>query len=96
MEQTDLWCKPCKPEEALDAGGDPVPVYHVPPLTPAPGGPPPPGLHPLGQDTLVNISEPLLDLRSYACGGGGVGAGPPPDIAADTGTAQHSPKYICL
>ena len=53
-----LHSKACshRPEEALDAGGDPVPVYHVPPLTPAPGGPPPPGLHPLGQDTLVNIS----------------------------------------
>jgi len=97
VDQTDLWCKPCKPEEALDAGGDPVPgngsdlpLYHVPPLTSGPG-PVPSSLGSV-QDSLVNTSEPLLDLRSYA--GPGPMQPPPPDIAVDA--SQHSPKYICL
>lgn len=99
VDQTDLWCKPCKPEEALDAGGDPVPgngpdlpLYHVSPLTSGPG-PVPSSLGSV-QDSLVTVhtSEPLLDLRSYA--GPGPMQPPPPDLAVDA--SQHSPKYICL
>jgi len=87
VDQTEQWCKPCKPEEALDAGGDPVPgpgppLYHVPPPASSLGA---------VQDSLV-ISEPLLDLRNYA---GAAGCGPPPpELASEA--AQHSPKYICL
>ena len=50
-----------RPEEALDAGGDPVPgngsdlpLYHVPPLTSGPG-PVPSSLGSV-QDSLVNTS----------------------------------------
>lgn len=60
VDQTDLWCKPCKPEEALDAGGDPVPgngpdlpLYHVSPLTSGPG-PVPSSLGSV-QDSLVTV-----------------------------------------
>lgn len=102
VDQTDLWCKPCKPEEALDAGGDPVPVpplYHIPSVSvQAPTSvsmASTTSLHSV-QDSLV-IQEPLLDLRSYpgvSCHQGGLPPPPPPDLAPDP--SQHSPKYICL
>jgi len=102
LEQTDLWCKPCKPEEAIDGVGDSTPLYHVPqsgpPAQPQNGG----NLHPVESSqsplSLVTISEPLLDLRSYSCGGG-VPASQcqpnhePPDLSDQT---NQSPKYICL
>jgi len=97
LEQTDLWCKPCKPEEAIDGVGDSTPLYHVPHGGPHNGGPLLPGENsPL---SLVTISEPLLDLRSF---GGPNGCGvpqqcqpnhEPSDINDQT---NQSPKYICL
>jgi len=97
LEQTDLWCKPCKPEEAIDGVGDSTPLYHVPHGVQHNGG----NLLPVESShsplSLVTISEPLLDLRSF---GGPASCGmpcqpnqEPPDLNDQT---NQSPKYICL
>jgi len=90
LEQTDLWCKPCKPEEALDGVGDTAPLYH-----PAPQ----PHTMDTAHSPLSLVTEPLLDLRSYApCQPNHE----PPDLTINSSptladqTINSSPKYICL
>jgi len=87
LEQTDLWCKPCKPEEALDGSMDPGPPYGA--------GPCDPHMDPSLLD-LRNYGGPMA-------GPHGMGPPEPPMGPLDLGPGppdhqgQHgSPKYICL
>jgi len=87
LEQTDLWCKPCKPEEALDGSMDPGPPYGAVNCDPH--------MDPSLLD-LRNYGGPMA-------GPHGMGPPEPPMGPLDLGPGppdhqgQHgSPKYICL
>ncbi|XP_023348384.1 protein pop-1 [Eurytemora carolleeae] len=101
LDQNELWCKPCKPEEAIDGVDDNMPMFSMS------------GHGNMGDITqspphnLVSISEPLLDLRNYSqmscsligtglgssCSGGHESA----DLSGlSSDPTGQSPKYICL